>query len=452
MARLARSPKLETREGRLKLPAPADRRPYWKQLTPGVFIGYRKNATGGVWVCRIAAKSVGWTDTVSPYMLKTLGTADDTADANGADILTYKEAFTAALAFAEDCKAHDKPAAKYTVADAVADYLKEHYAKEGRSKDRTEHLYKAHILPALGKKLVTELTAKDIGAWLIKLAEGPKRVRGGHLIPFDKKDAEAVRQRKASANRILTALKAPLNHAFRTGRVAADDAWRRVAPFKRADAPKIRYLLADESARLLNACGDDFRPVVRAGLQTGCRYGELIAMKTSDFDPASGTVYVSTPKGGKPRHVPLTDEGRRWFEQWTAGKSGVELILTRPDGEPWGRSHQTRRMVEACKAARIIPAISFHDIRHTYGSALATAGVPLQMIADALGHADTRMTSRHYAHLQPSAVADAIRTHLPNFGGPDSTVTPLRDKTPNYELVTGVVSESEIFPHQRERA
>jgi hypothetical protein len=40
--------KIDTREARSKLSIPADRRPYWRQLTPGVFIGYRKNATGGV--------------------------------------------------------------------------------------------------------------------------------------------------------------------------------------------------------------------------------------------------------------------------------------------------------------------------------------------------------------------------------------------------------------------
>ena len=423
MARLSRDSRLETREARQRLVIAHE--PYWKLLSPGIFIGYRKGPKGGVWIARVSGKSVG---KGSGYLKKAIGAADDSADPNGHDILTFREAFDATLTFAEDCKQHDKPTSKYTVADAVADYLKEHYAKEGRSKDRTEHLYKAHILPTLGKTLVTDLSAKTIGAWLIKLAEGPKRLRGGHLVPFDKKDAEAVRQRKASANRILTALKAPLNHAFRTGRVPSDDAWRRVAPFKRADAPKVRYLLADETGRLLNACDEDFRPVVLAALLTGCRYGELITLKVSDFDPDNGTVYIAAPKGGKPRHVPLTDEGRRWFEQWTAGKSGDALILARPDGESWGRSHQTRRMVEACKAARINPPISFHDLRHTYGSALASAGVPLQMIADALGHADTRMTSRHYAHLQPSAVADAIRAHLPSFGGPDSNVTPIRRK------------------------
>jgi integrase len=43
-------------------------------------------------------------------------------------------------------------------------------------------------------------------------------------------------------------------------------------------------------------------------------------------------------------------------------------------------------------------------------------GVSLQVIAEALGHADTRMTSRHYAHLVPSYVADTIRAKLPAFG------------------------------------
>jgi integrase len=198
-----------------------------------------------------------------------------------------------------------------------------------------------------------------------------------------------------------------------------------VNPFKRADAPKVRYLSKDESRRLLNACSDDFKPVVRAALLTGCRYGELIVLRASDFDPDNGSIYIADPKGGKPRHVPLTAEGREWFEEWTAGKSGNDLILTRPTGEAWGRSHQTRRMVEACKAARIEPAVTFHDLRHSYASALASAGVPLTMIAEALGHADPRMTSRHYAHLVPSAVADAIRAHLPNLGGPESNVTPI---------------------------
>jgi hypothetical protein len=55
------------------------------------------------------------------------------------------------------------------------------------------------------------------------------------------------------------------------------------------------------------------------------------------------------------------------------------------------------------------------------------AGVPMGVIAAQLGHADTRMTEKHYAHLAPSYVADTIRAHFPTLGiGGDSGVVPLR--------------------------
>jgi len=60
-----------------------------------------------------------------------------------------------------------------------------------------------------------------------------------------------------------------------------------------------------------------------------------------------------------------------------------------------------RRWQEACGQAKIKLAISFHVLRHTYGSTLA-----MRVIAEQLGHADTRMTEKHYAHLAPSYVAD----------------------------------------------
>ena len=43
-------------------------------------------------------------------------------------------------------------------------------------------------------------------------------------------------------------------------------------------------------------------------------------------------------------------------------------------------------------------------------------GVPLPVIAKQLGHADTRMTEKHYAHLAPNYVADTIRAHFPDMG------------------------------------
>jgi hypothetical protein len=61
-------------------------------------------------------------------------------------------------------------------------------------------------------------------------------------------------------------------------------------------------------------------------------------------------------------------------------------------------------------------------------------GVPLLVVAKNLGHSDTRMVEKHYGHLAPSYVADAIRAGAPRFGfgkAAKGTVTPLRKASAN---------------------
>ena len=84
--------------------------------------------------------------------------------------------------------------------------------------------------------------------------------------------------------------------------------------------------------------------------------------------------------------------------------------------EPWGKSHQFRPLREACAAAKIAPAVSFHILRHTHASRLAMKGVPMGVIAAQLGHADLKMTTKHYAHLSPSYVADTFRAAFALLG------------------------------------
>jgi integrase len=152
-------------------------------------------------------------------------------------------------------------------------------------------------------------------------------------------------------------------------------------------------------------------------------------MHAADFNPDAGTVTVRESKAGKPRHVVLTKEGQRLFAALTAGRLGNEPIFTRADGEVWGKSHQLRPMLEASHRAKIKPVISFHVLRHTYGSTLAMKGVPMGVIAEQLGHADTRMTEKHYVHLAPSYVADTIRAHFPVLGiASETTVVPMQRK------------------------
>jgi integrase len=116
---------------------------------------------------------------------------------------------------------------------------------------------------------------------------------------------------------------------------------------------------------------------------------------------------------GKIRHVVLTDEAHARFAAWTRGKSPSEHIFLRADGAVWGASQQKRPLDEASARAGLSPAITFHILRHTHGSHLAMSGMPMGVIAAQLGHADTRMTEKHYAHLAPSYVAQTIRANFP---------------------------------------
>jgi hypothetical protein len=100
----------------------------------------------------------------------------------------------------------------------------------------------------------------------------------------------------------------------------------------------------------------------------------------------------------------LTDEGHRFFVDACAVEAGDARQFTQASGKAWGKSYQFRPMKDACTAAKITPAVSFHILilRHTYASRLAMRNVPMAVIAQQLGHADTRMTEKHYAHLAPS--------------------------------------------------
>jgi len=108
----------------------------------------------------------------------------------------------------------------------------------------------------------------------------------------------------------------------------------------------------------------------------------------------------------------LTDEGAEFFGGLAAGRPGSDFIL----GRPWPDGAQDRRMKAACQRAKISPPIGIHQLRHTWASLSVMGGVPLMVVAKNLGHSSTRMVEKHYGHLAPSYVADAIRAGAPRFG------------------------------------
>ena len=226
---------------------------------------------------------------------------------------------------------------------------------------------------------------------------------------------EDVRRRRSTANRVLTVLKAALNYAYQEGRIATDAAWRTVKPYREADAARLRYLSDEEARRLVNACESDFRDLVTAALLTGSRYGELTSLVVSDFNPEVGTLHIRKSKSGKSRHIVLTSEGRSFFEGLVLKRHAGDRLLLNGSRE-WRPSEQIRRMRDACERARILPAVSFHELRHTYASRLIMRNAPPIVVAKQLGHADTRMVEKHYGHLAPSYVADTIRASYGELG------------------------------------
>ncbi|MGD0465390.1 MAG: tyrosine-type recombinase/integrase [Gammaproteobacteria bacterium] len=406
MGRQLRDPRIETREARLKLKQRHE--PYWRLIHPGCHLGYRKGVLGGVWMLRRLKSD-------SRYTKMVLGDADDMTDSDGIIILSFKGSLQKAFGIIESSNPCQK---NLTVNYAVNHYLI-WYKQNRKAYTETASCIEAHIRPLLGTKLIADLTTREIKLWHQKLAEQPARKRsssfGGQQFKLLPQTDDQKRSRRNTANRILTVLKAILNKAFQEEYVNSDLAWKRVKPFANVDEPVIRFLNQNECVRLINACQIDLRNLVKGALYSGCRYGELAKLQVKDISITQASVYIQPSKSNKGRHVPLTVEGLSLFKSLIIGKLGDQYVFTKLDNKPWGKNHYTRLLKDACEAAKILPAISFHELRHTYASFLAQKGADLLTISKLLGHADTRVTSRHYAHLCDRTLANAVNSLLPNF-------------------------------------
>jgi integrase len=425
MARSVQDAKLDSRNARDTLKPRA--RPYYTTLIPGeLHIGYRirrrkgRGAQGRWLVRRYMGKDANG---VGRYQEQDIGLADDHLDADGKSILDFKQAQRLANEWRRDNAGQPQPGGPLTVGGALERYFT-YIDQEGRPTAEARLRAKLHILPSLGKELVDALTTERLRRWLADMAKLPPRLRQklDAIAPRYKaitQDDENKRRRKSTANRVLTILKAALNHTFDEGHAKSNNAWgRSLKPFKAVDAARTRFLSVAEAKRLINAAAPDFRRLVQAGLCTGARFGELARLTVADFNLDAGTVAIWQSKSGKATQVFLADEGAAFFKQLTAGRAGGEVMLCKADGTPWQKSEQSRPMAAAVERAKISPAVSFHGLRHTAASLAIMNGTPLQVVAKNLGHTDTRMVEKHYGHLTDSYLKDEVRKGAPVFGFP----------------------------------
>ena len=174
-----------------------------------------------------------------------------------------------------------------------------------------------------------------------------------------------------------------------------------------------------------NVADDHLGHVERAlylcAAMTGLRQGELLGLRWADIDWTAGRVRVAdnftrgqidSPKSHHGRSVPLADalagELERLYQR-SPFQADDALVFSHPHtGNPLDPSKLRKRCKRALKRAAA-PEITFHELRHTFGTQLAAAGVPLRTIQEWMGHADAKTTEiySHYAP-DPSRGADLI--------------------------------------------
>ncbi len=200
--------------------------------------------------------------------------------------------------------------------------------------------------------------------------------------------------------------------------------WAASNPVAHIDRPKktrsphrrIRFLEPAELDRAIAAVVDDELGATEASLYlaaalTGLRQGELLALKWMDIDWVAGRVRVAdsftrgqmdSPKSHQGRSVPmanrLADELEAHRER-SRNSHEEDLVFCHPaTGNVLDPSKMRKRFRETLQRAEV-REITFHELRHTFGTQLAATGVPLRALQEWMGHADAKTTEiyRHYA-------------------------------------------------------
>jgi integrase len=276
-------------------------------------------------------------------------------------------------------------------------------------------------LEALGRKPTTMNTYRSI--LRTHLAA---RLDGKPLDRIGPEDVEAliVAMRRAGAapktiRNALTLLHQVFAHGQRQG-------WCRANPCAQVARPKneenadIRFLDDEELEALLRAeraDDDPFGPTDRAiylvAAMTGLRQGELFALRWRDVDWAVAKIRVrqnyvrghwGTPKSRRgSRSVPMADRVARALEghfQRSAYQCDDDLVFCHPQtGRVLDHSALNRRYKKALRTAAV-REVRFNDLRHTFGTRMAGAGVPLRTLQEWMGHRDIK-TTQVYADYQP---------------------------------------------------
>ena len=295
-----------------------------------------------------------------------------------------------------------------------------------------------------------------------------------HTTAIEKIRPEDVAAYIAAKSRDGLAVKTITNHlnfAHGVFQYAIKRGWATSNPVAATDRPRaaqtdpdIRFLSSEELEALLRAVPTDdvLGPTDHAlytlAAMTGLRQGELVALRWRDVDWTAGVVRVrrnytrgewGTPKSRRSsRAVPMADRAAAELErhfQRTAYRADDDLVFCHPHtGNPYDASKLRERFYDAMKAAGMKErcgregGITFHSLRHTFGTRMAAVGVPMRTLQEWMGHRDFT-TTLVYADFAPDPAGGAAFAERA-FGGTHAATTSTPASEPSTREASNTVS------------
>lgn len=405
MARTIRSTTLETRTARLSLPISTA--PVYVKLWPGLGLGYRRNATAGTWTARITDGKGG------VPQRRQIGTADDFAEADGRDVLDYRQAVEGAQRLA---RPDQGPAATIITLSDVLDRYAADLAGRGGDKLNVTRIRK-HISPAFQKKAVALIKRSEWRGW---------------------RDALANRLAPASVNRTCRGLKAALNLAADQDSGLDRSAWQfGLALIKNADQSGSVILTADQVRQIVSEArreSEGFGLFVELAAQTGARPSQLRRIQVQGLIGAGETARLAIPVSRKGKGVkqvphsavPISAALATKLRLAAGDRAATDTLLLRPSGSAWAHSDQKKPFRRAVTRAGQDPGeVTMYALRHSHIVRQILANVPIRVVA-AAHDTSVAMIEKTYSLYIGDHSDDALRAALPDTSEPISAgVVPL---------------------------
>jgi integrase len=279
-----------------------------------------------------------------------------------------------------------------------------------------EHNVQLHVVPTLGRIGLRRLRYQQIEALYDALLH-PTECRG--LAP-------------KTVYEIHLIIRGALTDALRRGLVTRNVALVAKAPKQRSLQRIEGISLTDDELRLLmrTAAGHRLFPLLWLTAMTGMRRNEVLGLKWPDIDfkkkrvhlnrglvAVGYEVYQTRGKTKNARRTIALDDttltilaGLRAFQAAEFAAVGItnhdQWVFTDGDGDPV-HPHAVYEAFRRIVHNASIPAIRFHDLRHTHGSLLIKDGIPVKVVSERLGHANIAFTIQTYQHVLPGMQADA---------------------------------------------